>query len=263
MGKTADAETSEPQARAGRPVLIVKLNDTPDDLARRRGELPDWISRGLQLPGELLAVVDPRCGEELPNPRGLAGIVVTGSAAMVTDREEWSQRTAAWLAGAVAANVPVLGICYGHQLLAHTMGGHVDYNPNGREFGTVEVRLLPEAAADPLLSHLPPVFRAQASHSQSVIRLPEGAVRLAANGHDRHHAFRLGRTAWGVQFHPEFDADIVRTFACARDDSLRADGLDPESILAAIQETPHAASVLARFGQIATNGGAAVQQGNS
>ena len=259
MRKTKNAGASEPKTRASRPVLIVKLNDTLSDLARRRGELPDWIASGLRLPGERLAVVDPRGGEELPDPRTLAGVVVSGSVAMVTDRLEWSQRTAAWLAGAVAADVPVLGICYGHQLLAHAMGGQVDYNPKGREFGTVEVRLLPEAADDLLLSHLPPVFRAQASHSQSVIALPDGAVRLAANDHDRHHAFRLGRTAWGVQFHPEFDADIVRAYTRARDASLRADGLSPESILAAIEETPQAASVLARFGQIATNGAAAAR----
>ncbi len=256
MDKATAPQTSERQSQAHQPVLIVLLNDTLGDLARRRGELPDWIAKGLRLPARMLAVVDPRGGAGLPSPHGLAGVVVTGSTAMVTDREEWSQRTAAWLHVVVAADVPVLGICYGHQLLACAMGGHVDYNPKGREFGTVEVRLLPEAADDILLSHLPPVFRAQASHSQSVLRLPDGAVPLAANGHDRHHAFRLGRAAWGVQFHPEFDADIVRAIARARDESLRADGLCPETIIAAIEETPEAASVLARFGQIATNGAA-------
>lgn len=254
MDKATVPQPAEPNARTAKPVLIVLLNDTLCDLARRRGKLADWISRGLRLPGGMLAVVDPRGGAELPSPRGLAGVVVTGSAAMVTDREEWSQRTATWLAGAVAADVPVLGICYGHQLLAHAMGGLVDYNPNGREFGTVEVRLLPEAADDSLLSHLPPVFRAQASHHQSVIALPPGAVPLAANDHDRCHAFRLGRCAWGVQFHPEFDADIVRALTRDRDEGLRADGLNPESILAAVEETPQATSVLARFGRIATNG---------
>jgi GMP synthase (glutamine-hydrolysing) len=136
------------------------------------------------------------------------------------------------------------------------MGGQVGYNPKGREFGTVEVRLLPAAADDPLLSHLPPVFRAQASHSQSVLHLPDGAVVLASNEHDRHHAFRLGRSAWGVQFHPEFDADIVREFTGFRAESLRADGLCPESILAAIEETPEAASVLARFAGIVAGGAA-------
>jgi GMP synthase (glutamine-hydrolysing) len=259
MDKAMAPDAFEPKAqaaRAARPVLIVKLNDTLGELARRRGELADWIAKGLHLPAGLLAVVDPRCGAELPSPHGLAGVVVTGSTAMVTDLEDWSQRTAAWLRGVLAADVPVLGICYGHQLLAHAMGGQVDYNPKGREFGTVEVRLLPAAADDPLLSHLPPVFRAQASHYQSVLRLPPGAVLLAANDHDRHYAFRLGRAAWGVQFHPEFDADIVRTLTRARDESLRADGLCPESILAAIEETPHAASVLARFGQIAAGAAA-------
>jgi GMP synthase (glutamine-hydrolysing) len=233
-----------------RPVLIVNLNDTIEELAQRRGVLAEWISRGLRLPAERIAVVDPRNGAELPDPAGFCGVVVSGSAAMITDQLEWSQRTSAWLAGVIAAGLPVLGICYGHQLIADALGGHVSWNPNGREFGTVEIRLLPEAADDVLLSHLPPVFAAQASHSQSVLRLPEGAVRLAENGHDRHHAFRVGRCVWGLQFHPEFDADIVRTYARVREEGLRRDNLDPDKIIAAAADAPESASVLARFGQI-------------
>src|SRR3546814_6485680 len=93
---------------------------------------------------------------------------------------------------------------YGHQLLAHALGGEVGDNPNGRKMGTVAVDLLPAAADDPLFTGLPDRFLAQATHQQSVLRAPEGATVLARSDHDDCHAFRWGEAAWGVQFHPEF-----------------------------------------------------------
>ena len=80
-------------------------------------------------------------GEALPDPRSVRAVVVTGSAAMVTSREPWSERTAAWLCETVEVKTPVLGICYGHQLLAHALGGRVEDNPQGRHIGTVDVTL--------------------------------------------------------------------------------------------------------------------------
>src|SRR5262245_61079370 len=89
-------------------------------------------------------------GDPLPAPESPAGVVVTGSSAMVSHREPWSELTAEWLARAVELGTPVLGICYGHQLLAHALGGAVGRNPRGREIGTVEVRSLLPGQQDPL-----------------------------------------------------------------------------------------------------------------
>lgn len=82
--------------------------------------------------------------------------------------------------------MPALGICYGHQLLGHALGGTVGNHPDGGEFGTVEVRLLPEAAADPLFAGLPAVFPAQLFHRQSVLYLPSGAQVLASSQREPH-----------------------------------------------------------------------------
>src|SRR5690606_27402387 len=142
--------------------------------------------------------VDVEGGDALPGRDGFAGVLVTGSAAMVTERLDWSERAAGWLREAAHAGVPVFGICYGHQLLAHALGGEVGDNPNGREMGTVAIDLLPDAASDPLFAGLPASFPAQATHLQSVLRAPEGATVLARSVHDACHAFRWGDTAWGV-----------------------------------------------------------------
>ncbi|MBQ4132408.1 MAG: glutamine amidotransferase, partial [Desulfovibrionaceae bacterium] len=110
--------------------------------------------------------------ESLPSrPEQFAGALITGSPAMVTDREPWSETLAAWLLRALDCGVKVLGVCYGHQLLARAMGGVVDYHPCGLELGTHRIELNREAQqkGHPLLPPLPAVFSANLSHHQSVV----------------------------------------------------------------------------------------------
>ena len=243
-----------------KPIAIWKLGATFDFLARRHGDFEDWIRARLGVPAERVVVVDACQETVLPEPQDFAGIVLTGSHAMVTDHEPWSERTAAWIPGAVEAEVPLLGICYGHQLLAHAMGGKVDYLPRGREVGTVEVVLHEAAAADRLFCDLPRRMLVHASHAQSVVELPPGATCLASNAHDPHHAFVLGKAAWGVQFHPEFDQQVLRTYIEAREEDLQSEGLDPQALLASLRPTPQAGQLLARFGRMAIGEGGGTRE---
>ena len=238
-----------------RPLVIVKAGTTFPDTAGHLGDFEDWTRRGLEPSLRPIEVVAPYRGDLLPELAALAGIIVTGSHDMVTDRAEWSERTGQWLARAARAGVPVLGICYGHQLLAHALGGQVGYNPSGVEMGTVEIQLTPEGADDPLFRGLPPAFNANASHHQQVAVLPEDAVLLARSRFEPHHAFRVGPCAWGVQFHPEFDAAVMRSYIEHEAEDLRRDGLDPESILTAVAPTPVAASVLGKFADLVAQDG--------
>lgn len=230
-----------------RDFYIIKLGETYPATAAAIGDFEHWIERGM---GEPARVVDPRRGGPLPPPERVRGAVLTGSHAMVTEHTAWSEATGRWLAELVQRQVPVLGICYGHQLLAHALGGEVAYHPGGKEIGTVEVRLHEAAAGDPLLGGLPPLFAAQVVHSQSVRRLPAGAVPLAANGFEPHQAFRVGPCAWGVQFHPEFDARAMTAYIRELALSLCEQGRDPARLEAAVCETPAAASLLPRFAKL-------------
>jgi GMP synthase (glutamine-hydrolysing) len=236
-------------------ILVLQMGSTLPGLRMRQGDFDDWIIAGLGGGRDAAEVIDVASGAALPATNGHAGVVITGSHAMVTERKDWSERTAEWLREAVARDVPVLGICYGHQLLAYAHGGVVGNNPSGREFGTVEISLNENAEADELLGGLPRRMRAHVGHTQSVLHLPPDAVVLASSPWDAHQAFRIRRRAWGVQFHPEFDGGIVRTYIDHFRQVLSAEGQDPEVLLTGVDEAPQAATVLGRFGRMCRGAG--------
>ena len=227
------------------PLLIVKTGDTLDTLTRTMGDFEQWVAAGLGETTLPVQVLDARKPPALPAPAALAGVVLTGSHAMVSDREPWSEALVPWLQALVAHGTPVLGICYGHQLLAHALGGEVGYHPGGLELGTVDVHLTPAAQADALFSGLPACLHAHVVHAQTVRTLPPNAVHLAANAHEPHHAFRVGRHAWGVQFHPEFNAAAMQGYVEHLAPTLPAGQPCP-----AVQETALSNGLLARFARL-------------
>ena len=112
-------------------LLIVQTGVAAPEVLARYGDFPEWFRRGFGVQPDQIVTVRVDGGERLPAPNTMAGAVITGSAAMVPERLDWSERTAAWLREAVAADLPVLGVCARHQLLAHALGGRVDHNPRG------------------------------------------------------------------------------------------------------------------------------------
>jgi GMP synthase (glutamine-hydrolysing) len=231
-------------------LLILKTGSTLPALAARRGDFEDWILAGLGVGERNARVIDVSQGEPLPDYGRLRGVAITGSHAMVTQRLDWSRRTADWLPGLIERRIPLLAICYGHQLLADALGGRVADNPNGREFGTVAVALGAAAKGDPLLGGLPNPCPLCASHTQAVVELPPQTVALASSARDPHQAFRAGPCAWGVQFHPEFDRGVVTAYIEHCRDSLAAEGQDPDRLIAEAVETPQGTELLQRFGRI-------------
>jgi len=232
-----------------KPILIVKTGGTYPDMVARFGDFEDWFLQRLDRASGPIDTVCPPAGEKLPQLETLGGVIITGSHDMVTERLPWSENTALWVKKAVDREIPVLGVCYGHQLLAHALGGVVGDNPNGKEFGTVAVRLNGRAGADRLFEGLPGVFDAQACHTQSVLQLPAGATLLASSDMDPHHAFSVGKRAWGVQFHPEFNAEVQQDYIRWFADDLAAQGRDVNDLLQGVRETPISEGLLRRFQQ--------------
>ena len=229
------------------PQFLIIETGQPVPSMRRHGRFSHWIRVAAGLRADQVTVVDVEAGETLSGHQPYAGVLVTGSGAMVTDRHAWSERTADWLRDGLDAGLPVFGICYGHQLIAHALGGEVGDNPSGREMGTVPVDLHPEAAHDVLFGTLPPRFAAQVTHLQTVLRPPADAAVLARSEQDNCQAFRWRDHAWGVQFHPEFSAVHMRGYVHARRDALQHAGRCHQRMTKEIKPTPLARGVLRRF----------------
>ncbi|MEA9481955.1 glutamine amidotransferase [Xanthomonas campestris] len=228
------------------PFLIIETGH-PVSGMKRYGRFPHWIRVAAGLAKRETVVIDVANGDRLPDRRGFAGTLISGSAAFVTDRADWSERSAEWLRDAAHAGMPLLGICYGHQLIAHALGGQVDYNPAGRESGTIALELHPPAHEDPLFAGLPPQFPAHATHLQTVLRAPDGAVVLARSPQDQCHAFRWGQSTWGVQFHPEFATHHMRGYVRARADCIARHGRCARTVVSEVSAAPMARKLLRRF----------------
>jgi GMP synthase (glutamine-hydrolysing) len=229
---------------------LLKLGHTYDTLSCKRGDFEHWVLAGLGLSSDSVNIVDVTAGEPLPLYSRLSGVILTGSHAMVTALNPWAEQVAAWIPGAVERHIPLLGICFGHQLLAHAMGGRVGYNPKGREVGTIDVTLCHSARKDRLLGGLGSPIRVHCCHAQSVLRLPDGAQCLATSAAEANHAFSIGHCAWGVQFHPEFDAEITSAYVDELRSDLVQEGQDPDLIMAECKDTSFGPLILRRFAGI-------------
>lgn len=228
------------------PYLLIQAGDAPASIIARAGNFDEMFFRS-GVDRKKTRRVHVESGEELPEPDTVAAAVITGSMSMVTDRHGWSEETAAWLREAHAAGVPLFGVCYGHQLMAHAFGGTVDYLAGGPEVGTFSVALTRAGQADPLFSRLPSPFRANLSHSQSVVALPPGATVLAYSDRDPHQALRYGPRAVSVQFHPEFSAEA--TAACLEHYAAERpnEAATFHSLLESVEDTPEATALLRYF----------------
>jgi GMP synthase (glutamine-hydrolysing) len=87
-----------------------------------------------------------------------------------------------------------------------------------------------------------------------VLEPPAGARVLARNDADPHHAVSFAPRVWGVQFHPEFDADVMRSYLMERRESLRSEGRDPEALLEDVRECRESSALLRRFGELVREG---------
>jgi GMP synthase (glutamine-hydrolysing) len=223
-------------------ILVVRTGSPPPEAHRRFGDFDEWFERLL---APEVVVVDARAAA-FPSLERIGGVLVTGSLESVTAPTPWMERAGRWLLD-VARHLPVLGVCFGHQLLAHALGGKVERNPRGPEVGTREVALTEEGRKDPLFSGLQSPLFVQENHEDHVPAPPPGATLLARNEHAPVQAFASGNIRT-VQFHPEFDAARSRVVCAERHAALEGArrGLGDEA-LASIRETPAAERVLANW----------------
>ena len=210
------------------------------------GDNPTLFARMMEIdPAHVVEVPVQDADCRFPDPSEIAGVVISGSPAMITDRHAWAERAAQWIADN-NGKVPVLGVCFGHQLVAHALGGRVAALPDRSEYGTIEVEATAAADSDTLFQGVPSAFKAQAAHSQTVADLPRGATLLAHNGFGVQAA-RMSETVWGTQFHPEFDLGFMRVLFQNYATYMGKIGVDVDAEHARLAQSPMALRVLRNF----------------
>ena len=189
-------------------VLVVE-NMAHSDLGQVGVALQEW--------GAEIDLRQPFTGQALPGDiHGHDALVVLGGEQSAVDDHihPYLPELARLMRAFADAGKSVLGICLGSQLLARAHGGD-NLLGKTREFGWHGVELTADGECDPVLSAAGPAFKSFEWHSDS-FTLPPGAVRLAKNPAVANQAFRIGRAAYGMQFHFEAGTPIVegwnRTF---------------------------------------------------
>jgi GMP synthase (glutamine-hydrolysing) len=185
-----------------------------------------------------VAVTRSDRGEPVPDRLdGEIGLLVMGGPMGVyeVDRYPYLAREQRLIEAALRADVPVLGICLGSQLLAATLGARVAPGPR-KEIGWFDVTRTEASADDPLLGQTPPKFRPLHWHGD-VFDLPRDAVSLARSELTLHQAFRWGKRAHGFLFHLEAGHAQVSAMAEEFADELRGAEVESSALVA---ETPAA-----------------------
>lgn len=145
--------------------------------------------------------------------------------------------------------VPILGICYGHQIVGESQGTRVLHDTSQNKVGTFPVALTDAGKADPLFSTLPPTFQAQYGHKDSLESVPAGATLLATGERCRTSALRYGRSLYTMQFHPELTAHDAR-WKLAHSPGYLPKGVPIETLIA---ESPEASSLIPSFIRLFVN----------
>jgi len=194
------------------PVLCIR-NDRDDTLGI---SVPALAEHGV--PVIRLDAFDPQV--RWPGLDEISGLLIFGGEMNVDDIDRYPYLLAQrqLMRRAVDAGLPVLGICLGAQMLARALDARV-YRAAVRELGFKPVRITEAGQADPLLGAFHSGDRIFQWH-EDTFDLPDGAELLAAGDDVQVQAFRMGRNAWGVQFHFEVDAEGVDAWLRVAEPSL-------------------------------------------
>jgi GMP synthase-like glutamine amidotransferase len=136
--------------------------------------------------------------------------ISTGSTYSVYESHAWLEELAAFIR---STEKPFVGICFGHQMLAHALGGEVAKAKQGWGVGVLPVEIL---KTEPWMEPPLPQVRIQHMHQDQVVRLPERSVLLAKSDHCEVGMFRVGETMLGIEGHPEFTVEYGAALINAR-----------------------------------------------
>lgn len=182
---------------------ILKTDAVRPEWVPTYGEYPDMFEQLFRRvdPGLTFETWDVEQGELPTNIDGVSGFVITGSKSSAYDDKPWIRSLEALIRQYHAEKRKLIGICFGHQLIAQALGGVVDKSPKGWGVGVHRYDVAdPALVADGAGSELCLI----ASHQDQVMRAPEDAQVIASNSHCEIAGLRIGQNVLTFQGHPEF-----------------------------------------------------------
>lgn len=193
-------------------MTLLKTGATFEGLKPQAGCYEKWFS---DVFGDRVnwRIIDAPGGDELPPFSEIEALVISGSPVSVYERLPWSERCSSWLGEFWTRGTPILGVCYGHQLMADALGGEVKTSPNGREMGATSID---QVGQDPIFDGLPAQFDVWQTHVDVVQTLPPQARIIASNPHCPVQAMAIGDHCRTVQWHPEMTREILAYYVRAR-----------------------------------------------
>jgi len=195
-------------------VLIIDCGPSLSDVSKHYGVAPEWIMESLKDTGCNFTWVKPYNGDSI-KPYDSDAWIITGSPCSVYEGTDWMLDIEENLRSLQFSPKPVLGICFGHQLIAKSFGGMVELNPKGWELGAYPVQFTEAGKKAQLFSGMEDAAIVYESHQDSVTILPENAVELA-NNNKGNQAFKIHNNLYGVQFHPEFSLEVIKMYVSIR-----------------------------------------------
>jgi len=231
-------------------ILILKTGSTLDNIKALHGDFEDWIAEKMLMHPHEYHVHATGDYNSLPPEQDYSGIIITGSPEMVTEINLKKTRMHGWLMERQKSGQPMLGICFGHQLLNILNGGTVAFNPSGNNTCMEKTHLTRAGRKDNLLGNLPDSFDVYKVHQQSIHTPPESAEILARNDDGIIDAIRFHEHTWGLQFHPEFDAAISRLTIREQENDLNSEGFDVQKLLNNVAEVDYGERIFKRFREL-------------
>jgi len=229
-----------------KPIILAIQNDPTDP--------PHLVGRWLMEIGFEIEILRAYDGENVPTsvPSHVAGIMPLGGHMGALDDHiaPWLPNERALLLDAVNRDIPIFAICLGAQLLAAAAGGEVS-RAAVSEIGIYDVTPNSAASSDQIFAMDAAVPVAQ-WHEDQVTKLPAGSTLLASSELCMNQAYRIGAAQYAVQFHPEIDASIIRTWEANADNAFIESGkTSVESEVRAAEDRLFAAwkPVVQRWGQ--------------
>jgi GMP synthase (glutamine-hydrolysing) len=159
------------------------------------------------------------------------GLVILGGAQSAYETESYPflEREMELCKAFIGAGKPVAGFCLGAQIIAYALGGRVHPGAQ-KEIGWFNLYLTEEASQDSLLAGHPPTLLAYHFHGD-VIEAPPGAVNLAYSDLTECQLFKVGKSAYGFQYHAEVDLPLIQDMCANNASYMAANGFDPQAVV--------------------------------